>query len=75
VNVLKHGRGRSYDALVAEAVTLPFRVKLPEEAFFNEGDVSEVSALIEVDDRFVLLCADVINQVSIVLNKNSQHVA
>lgn len=71
VNVLKHGRGRSYDALVAAAETLPFHVKLPGEAFFDEGDVSEISTLVEVDDRFVLLCADVINQVSVALNITS----
>ncbi len=64
VNVLKHGHGRSYDALVAKAGTLSFRVKLPEEAFFCEGDVSEVSTLIEVEDTFVLSCAEVIREVS-----------
>ncbi len=64
INVLKHGRGRSYDALVAKGGALPFRVKLPEEAFFFEGDVSEISALIEVDDTFVLSCAEVIRDVS-----------
>jgi len=73
VNVLKHGRGRSYDALVAVAPKLPFRVKLPDEAFFNEGDVSEISTLVEVDDKFVLLCADVISQVSSALNINNQN--
>jgi hypothetical protein len=64
INVLKHGRGRSYDALVAKAGVLRFRVKLPGEAFFCEGDVSEVSTLIEVDDTFVLSCAEVIREVS-----------
>ena len=73
MNVLKHGRGRSYDALVAVAATLPFRVKLPHEAYFNEGDISEVSTLIEVNDYFVLLCADVISQVSVALNINAQN--
>lgn len=68
VNVLKHGRGRSYDALVAVAATLPFRVKLPDESFFNEGDVSEISTLVEVNDLFILLCADVIHQVSSAIN-------
>ena len=64
VNVLKHGQGRSYEALVARATALPFRVKLPNEAFFFEGDVSEVSALIEVDDAFVRDCANLIREVS-----------
>ena len=64
INVLKHGQGRSYDALVAKADRLPFRVKQPGEAFFFEGDVSEVATLIDVDDAFVLGCADVIRCVS-----------
>jgi hypothetical protein len=64
INVLKHGRGRSYDALVAKAGDLSFRVKQPGEAFFSEGDVSEVSTLIEIDDTFVLSCAEVIHEVS-----------
>ena len=64
INVLKHGRGRSYEALVTKAANLPFRVRMPGEAFFFEGDVSEVSTLIEVDDGFVLSCAEVIREVS-----------
>lgn len=68
INVLKHGRGRSYDALVGKAGDLPFRVKLPDEAFFNEGDVSEVATLVEADDAFVMLCAQVIHNVSLVVD-------
>ena len=64
INVLKHGRGRSYDALVAKTGALRFRVKLPGQEFFYEGDVSEISTLIEVDDTFVLSCAEVIREVS-----------
>ncbi|MGR6808235.1 hypothetical protein ACU6VI_18285 (plasmid) [Sphaerotilus natans] len=75
VNVLKHGRGRSYDALVAVADKLPFRVKLPDEDFFNEGDVSEISTMIEVNDAFVQLCVDVINQVTTALNLRNQYCA
>lgn len=73
VNVLKHGKGRSYDALVQKADRLPFRIKLPGEAFFNEGDVSEVSTLVEVDDSFVLLCAEVIHAVSVSIQSASEH--
>jgi hypothetical protein len=73
VNVLKHGRGRSYDSLVAAASILPFRVKLPDEAFFNEGDLSEISTLVEVDDKFVMLCANVISKVSSALSNNNQN--
>jgi hypothetical protein len=69
INVLKHGRGRSYDALVAKAANLPFKVKLPTEAFFNEGDVSEIFTLIEIDDKFVLQCARIIQEVSEVVRR------
>jgi hypothetical protein len=69
INVLKHGRGRSYDALIAKAGGLPFRIKQPGDAFFFEGDVSEVATLIEVDDEFVLSCAGVIRQVSVMVQK------
>lgn len=68
INVLKHGRGRSYDKLIASGKTLPFRIKQPGENFFFEGDVSEVSTLIQVDDAFVQSCAQVICEVSAVMN-------
>lgn len=64
INALKHGRGRSYDSLVAKSESLPFRIILPGETFFDEGDISEVSTLIEVDDKFILNCAELIEQVS-----------
>lgn len=70
INVLKHGRGKSYDFLVEKFQTLPFKVKLPGENFFLEGDVSEVSTLIEVNDKFVLDCARLIEEVSELI-KNS----
>jgi len=73
INVLKHGRGRSYDALVSNAASLPFRVKQRNEDFFYEGDVGEVSTLVEVDDAFVLRCADVIREVSVAMGKAGHH--
>jgi hypothetical protein len=69
INVLKHGRGHSYDTLVAKAKSLPFRIKLPNESFFFEGDVSEVSTLVQVDDSFVQLCGDTIREVSVVIKR------
>lgn len=69
INVLKHERGRSYDVLVAKAGALRFRVRLPGDSFFYEGDVSEISTLIEVDDSFVLSCAEVIQEVSEAIRK------
>jgi hypothetical protein len=69
INVLKHGRGRSYNCLIAKADRLSFRIKRPGEPFFFEGDVSEIPALIEADDAFVLGCAAVIRQVSETVRK------
>ncbi|GAB1416279.1 hypothetical protein MASR2M117_16850 [Paludibacter sp.] len=64
INVLKHGKGRSYDTLVAKSSMLPFKIKMPGEDYFDEGDVSEISTLIEVNDDFVLDCARLIEEVS-----------
>ncbi len=69
VNVLKHGRGRSYDVLVSQVESLPFKVKLPGESFFSEGDLSEVSTFVEVDDAFVERCGKTINDVSKVIKR------
>jgi|ERR1051326_3409580 hypothetical protein len=69
INVLKHGQGRSYDALIAKADRLPFRIRRPGEVFFFEGDVSEVATLIDVDDAFVISCAEVIRHVSETMQK------
>lgn len=52
------------DALVEKAGVLPFRVKLPGQPYFFEGDVSEADTLIEADDAFVQRCGDVIGEVS-----------
>lgn len=74
INVLKHGQGRSYDTLVLNAHSLPFKIKLPGQNFIEEGDVSEVNTLIEVDNKFVLNCAKLIEKVSneIKAEKNNQ---
>jgi hypothetical protein len=69
INVLKHGRGPSYNQLLAEIDDLPFKIKPRDEGFFLEGDASEITTLVEVDDRFVLQCADVIRDVSKVIGK------
>jgi len=64
INVLKHGKGRSYNTLVAKSGMLSFKIKMPGEDYFDEGDVSEISTLIEVNDDFVLDCARLIEEVS-----------
>lgn len=70
INVLKHGKGRSYDVLLGKASHLSFRVKLSDECFFEEGDISEVQTLITVDDAFVMLCAEIIQSVSMAVLEN-----
>lgn len=69
INVLKHGKGSSYNSLVKRHNLLPFRIKMPEENFFFEGDVSEVATLVEVNDQFVLDCAVIVESVSHVIRR------
>jgi len=64
INVLKHGRGRSYDRLLARSAELEFKIKEAGEAFLDEGDVSEVDTLIDVGDKFVRRCAALIQEIS-----------
>ncbi|BAK70585.1 hypothetical protein [Aliarcobacter butzleri] len=63
INVLKHGKGRSYESLLKRIDSLKFKIKKYDEIFFDEGDISEVNTLIKVDDEFVLYCSDVIHEV------------
>ncbi|WP_445619921.1 hypothetical protein ACUN8C_14755 [Kushneria sp. Sum13] len=67
VNALKHGEGKSYESLVKKKDKLPFLIKASDEYFFNEGDVSEINILIDVDDQFVIDCCDLIRDISRVL--------
>jgi hypothetical protein len=63
INVLKHGRGPSYEALVAKASNLPFRIRVTGVDLSTEGSVSDISTLVEVDDNFVIQCANTIEEV------------
>ena len=67
INVLKHGEGRSHAELLVRRSALDFRVRDPDDPFFQEGDVSEVDILVDVDDQFVLRCAELIEEASAVL--------
>jgi hypothetical protein len=58
-NILKCAAGRSYVNLVPHVKVLAFRSNVPGEPFFREGDVPQVNALVQVDDRFVRAFADV----------------
>lgn len=64
VNVLKHGKGRSYERLLKKKNTLDFEIKDAGSAFFDEGDVSKVAVLIDVDDKFLNNCAETIHEAS-----------
>ncbi|WP_242153295.1 hypothetical protein [Sphingomonas sp. BAUL-RG-20F-R05-02] len=63
VNVLKHGAGRSYNTLLSRRTELPFAIKGAGEAFFDEGDVSEVGGLVDTRGEFVSHCIDLINEI------------
>lgn len=47
INVLKHGEGPSYKALL-DISDLPFEIKRPGKFYFDEGDISESEALINI---------------------------
>lgn len=67
INVLKHGRGKSYNALIEKnGGTLRKYVK---ELNLEECDVSEINTLILVDDFFVNYCSEVIFEVSKVIKE------
>jgi len=68
INVLKHGQGRSYQVLL-QASGLPFRIARPNAPLSLEGDITAITALVEVDDQFVLDCARLIQNVSEVVRK------
>ena len=67
INVLKHGKGPSYERLLERTTQLEFRVKLLGTHFFEEGDVSEVQTLIDVNEHFVMRCAEIIEEIALLL--------
>ncbi|WP_338334693.1 MULTISPECIES: hypothetical protein [Xanthomonas] len=68
VNVLKHGAGRSHNELMARRDQLLFRVRGDDE-FFNEGDVSELATLVEVDSAFLRYCSETIDLVAALIKR------
>jgi hypothetical protein len=48
---------------MARRELLPFRVRAEDE-FFNEGDVSELATLVQVDSAFLHYCAETIDLVA-----------
>jgi len=72
INVLKHGEGRSHSELMARADKLEFKVRADGDHFHEEGDVSDVSILINADDQFVRRCAELIEQASDTIQAHEQ---
>lgn len=66
INVLKHGKGRSYEKLLTMRAALEFKVGEPAQPF-DEGDISEVAVLVDADDRFVRRSAELIEQALFVI--------
>jgi len=64
INVLKHGAGRSHDLLLARSEKLDFRVKRDGDWFDGEGDLTDGHALVLVDDKFVIQCAELLDDIS-----------
>lgn len=70
INVLKHGTGRSYKAITTvQGQTLTSKIKKHQEDLFQEGDVSEISTLIEVNDELIANCVGVIKETCECINK------
>ncbi|MDO6801952.1 hypothetical protein Q4595_05790 [Wenyingzhuangia sp. 1_MG-2023] len=62
INVIKHGKGKSYDRLALEK-ELPFKLIHQSHQSFEEGNISEIHTLIKVDDKFIYDCLDLINKI------------
>lgn len=69
VNALKHGNGESYKTLIRKEIgILNAKVKGIGENYFNEGDVSEIVALIDVDDVFINQIVELIKKLEDFIN-------
>jgi len=70
INALKHGHGKSFNALIEkEKINNDINVKKSDQDFFDEGDVSEIFTLVDVDNDFIFKCVDIISGVSISISK------
>jgi len=63
-NVLKHGRGRSYDKLLSRRGSLGFRMHSDDDPLFEEGDLAAGHCLIDVTDDFVMTAAELVRKVA-----------
>lgn len=70
VNVLKHGRGRSYNQILNKKDRV-INIKIIEncETSDVEGDLADISSLIKVDNDFIDQSVEIINEVSSAIQK------
>lgn len=71
-NVLKHGTGKSLEKLVQRRAQLEFEVRAEDEAFFEEGVINEIHSRIDITNPFVRNCAALIEQISLLIAKESR---
>jgi len=69
INTLKHGKGSGYYSLLKKE-NRPFKIKKNDECFYFEGDVDEINSLIEVDNKFVNNCSQLLKNISLFLFEN-----
>ncbi|ENG5660868.1 hypothetical protein ABUT75_002436 [Flavobacterium psychrophilum] len=70
VNVLKHGKGRSYNQLIEkENRKINVIIKELEPEYYDEGSIDEISSLIEVNNEFIDESINLINEFSTVIQK------
>lgn len=74
INALKHGEGKSHQSLVTKkGGVLETLIKDNHNQFLNEGDVSEVDVLVDVNNKFVIECIDVITKVTEFIKRNDSN--
>lgn len=70
VNILKHGKGRSYNQLINKKDRkINVIIKELESEYSEEGNVEEISSLIDVNNDFVENSINLINEFSSALQK------
>lgn len=65
INVLKHGKGRSYNILIAKGGgTLKEKLKDFDLEEYEENDIAALTTQIDVNDEFIYKCIDLITEIS-----------
>ena len=70
VNALKHGKGKSYNTLIGkDGGSFKTKLKGFDIKEYEEGDVSEITTLIDVDDELIHECIKLITEIAIVIEE------